>query len=224
MSVTPEYIAADTQYVASPIVLTGGIAGSGAIPIVKITDPAITGITATVNSVTGASDGQRFASYGPLPGGTLISNQVAQYPFANQSIAANAIISQPLNISMYMLAPAGNVLGVTHRQTAMIALQGALSQHNNLGGTYSVITPSFIYVGCLMLAMRDISGGESLQAQYRWELDFFQPLVSLAAADKAYNGMMQSIANGTPIGSVPTYSTGLPVGNPQSVAFKNLSQ
>src|SRR5690242_11026591 len=47
-----------------------------------------------------------FANFEPIPGARLISQQVGHYPFANQAVAANAVIPQPLPVSLLMKCPA----------------------------------------------------------------------------------------------------------------------
>ncbi len=212
-------------YQLTPIILTGGIATAqgGAIPIIKLTDPSVSGISVTsagvaiTGTVTGASDPQLdgfFASYMPLPGASLIANEVATYPFANQSVAANAIITQPLNISMLMTCPANGSGGYWQKQTTMSSLQSSLAQHNSLGGTYSIITPAYIYTYCIMTGMRDVSGGDSKQVQYAWQLDFTQPLVTTQAAAQAKNSLIQQIESQVPPSTAGTRPGGLPVANP----------
>lgn len=212
----------------SPLVLTGGLATAqgGALPIISITNPLIQGITATVNSVTvagqvtGAANPQldgTGVNYYPVAGGTLIDNQVAIYPFANQAVAANAIISQPLNISMSMLIPATELLPFSQRLSIMMALVSTLKIHINLGGLFSVITSVYVYTNTILKMMRDVSGGETNQSQYRWQLDFYQPLVTLQAANQAQNGLMQTLTKGTPISGTPSWATGLQINNPTNV-------
>lgn len=185
----------------SPIILTGG--GSltnltgGMLPIVAITEAA-----SFVNGIlnggieTGLDD--FFAHFRPLPGSTLIDNAVGHYPFANQAIAANAIITQPLRISLLMFCPAKDTGGYIAKLATMTALQNALSQHIASGGTFTVATPSFIYTNCLLLSLKDISGGETKQAQYVWQWDFEQPLITQQDADQAQNSLMQKLTNGSP--------------------------
>jgi hypothetical protein len=228
MSVSAGYIRYKTQTQITPIILTGGLATAqgGAIPISSITNPLLQGITATVNSITVAAqvtgtgnpqlDGTG-TDYQPVAGGTLIDNQVAMYPFANQAVAGNAIISQPLNISMSMLIPATAQMPFSSRLSIMMALVSTLKLHINLGGLFSVITSVYVYTNTILKMMRDVSGGETNQAQYRWQLDFFQPLLTLQAANQAQNGLMQTLTNGTPIAGTPSWATGLPVNNPSNV-------
>lgn len=228
MSVSSGYLQYKLQTQLSPIILTGGLATAqgGAIPIISITNPLIQGITATVNSitvagqVTGAPNPQLDGTgtdYQPVSGGTLIDNQVAIYPFANQAVAGNAIIAQPLNISMSMLIPATASMPFSSRLSIMMALVSTLKIHINLGGLFSVITSVYVYTNTILRTMRDVSGGETNQAQYRWQLDFYQPLVTQQAANQAQNGLMQTLTKGTPISGSPSWATGLPVNNPSAV-------
>lgn len=204
----------------SPIILTGGgIATNmpgGMLPIVAITEAA--------NFATGLLDGGTdmsldafFAHWVPIPGGTLINNQFGKYPFANQSVAANAVITQPLQISMKMICPVKSAGGYAAKLVTITALQAALAAHGAGGGTYTVATPSFLYTNCLLLDVKDISGGESKQAQTVWQFDFEQPLITLASAQAAQNSLMSQITNGTPISGTPAWSgLGNSVGLPPS--------
>jgi hypothetical protein len=221
MSINPGMIAFKMAYQLSPIILTGGIATSlgGALPIIALTEGAITLLAGLLTGSENLELDNFFAHYLPNPGSTLIQNEIAHYPFANQSVAANAIIAQPLNVSMTMLCPVRNLFGYFTKTATMSALQKSLAQHNSLGGTYSIATPAYLYTNCIMLSMRDVSGGDSKQAQFAWQLDFEQPLITLQAAQSALNGLMQKIAGGTQITGAPTWSSGLTIGNP----FKALS-
>jgi hypothetical protein len=225
MSISPGYIAFKMATQLSPIILTGGIATAlgGALPIIALTESGLSLLAGALSGSSSIELDNFFAHYTPLPGASLINNQVATYPFANQAIAANAIIAQPLNISLKMICPVRNLLGYPLKFATMSALQKSLSQHNSMGGTYSIVTPSYIYTYCIMTGMRDISGGDSKQLQYEWQLDFMQPLVSLQAAQQALSGLMQTITNGTPISGTPTWSSGLSIGNPTSALTQSLA-
>lgn len=189
----------ETKYALTPIILTGGIAssGSGGLPI---------------STLTGGLS-PPFAHYYPLQGGTLIQNQVATYPFANQAIAANAIIVQPNTISLMMVCPAKEGWAWSSKTPVMTGLQNSLSVHINKGGLFSVATPSYIYVGCILMSLRDISS-DPRQPQSEWQWEFFQPLTSQSQAQQALNSLTQKIANGTPPAGSPTNAPGLPVNNP----------
>lgn len=192
----------------SPIVLTGGIAQAipgGMLPIIAITEPlnAISGIlggTADVNM------DDFFAHYKPLPGGTLIDNHVGEYPFANQAVAANAIISNPLVISMMMTCPVRNPFGYPIKLITITALQAVLAQHNSLGGTYIIVTPSYFYTNCVMLRMVDASHSGSQQAQNAFQLDFRRPLLTVEDAEGAENSLMSKLTGGSQVNGNPSWS------------------
>jgi hypothetical protein len=74
-----------------------------------------------------------------------------------------------------------------------------------------------------MLRMTDASGGETHQAQYRYQLEFLQPLVTEAGAQQSYNNLMSKIGSQTQInpdgnGQVGWSGLGNTVGNPDSGA------
>lgn len=217
MSVSSGLLAWKLQYSISPIILTGGLATAqgGAIPIVTITNPGD-----SLSQISDASNPQLdglFATYKVMAGGTLINNRVGTYPFANQAVAANAIIADPLTISMAMICPAGVQGGYSVKSSIMTTLQSTLALHNNMGGTYSVVTPARIYTFCILTGMRDISDAGSNQPQFMYQLDFFQPLVSQAAATAALNGLMTKLSNGSAPSGTPGFAAGSPVTNPLNV-------
>lgn len=237
MGSSASQIAWTIAFQKTPILLTRGIAANlpgRILPIIALTEAA--------NFVSGLLQGRVnidldsfFANFKPLPGSQLLSFQAATYPYANQSVAANSIISQPLPISMLMTCPAqvpsagptvtGPSLpgvstlaqkagGYPGKLAIMTALAQTLALHSGMGGTYSVMTPAYIYTDCLLLSMRDVTGGESQQVQYTYQLDFSQPLVSLASAQSALNRLMQNLSDNTPIDGDP--STELPTALPAS--------
>lgn len=165
---------------ASPIILTNGIAQSvpgGYLPIIAITEAV--GIR-EIASLIGAGEfpSQYFANYRPVSGSTLIKNEVAMYPFFTQQIAANAQIQQPLNVSMLMVAPAGQGTAFPTKLATMSAMKALLDVHTNLGGTYIVVTPSWIYTNCLLTQISDVSTSETNQTQWAYQWDFVQPLLT----------------------------------------------
>lgn len=195
-------------YEVSPIIFTGGIAANipgGMLPIIAITE-ATSFVLGLLQGNVGTSLDNYFAHYKPLPGGTLTNNQIGQFPFANQSVAANAIISQPLNISLEMACPVRQSGGYLGKQVIFAALQSAIQQHTAAGGTYTVATPAFIYTNLILTGLRDITGSDSKQAQIHWQWDFTKPLVALADATTANNSLMSLIAGGLPISGVPSWS------------------
>lgn len=185
----------------SPIILTDGIASAipgGMLPIIAITE-ALNFPDGLLTGGVGLGLDEFFAHFRPLPGATMIDNQFGKYPFANQAVAANAVIAQPFTISLLMVCPVRLDAGYPIKTAIMTALQAALAQHNANGGTYIIATPSRFYTNCVMTGMRDVSNQESKQAQNAWQLDFEQPLLTLAAAQQAQNGLMSKITSGTQI-------------------------
>lgn len=205
---TPGLAAFKLGFQLSPIILTGGLAQNVvgfALPIISITEAA--------NFADGLLAGGEnielddfFANYQPIPGTSLIEQQAATYPAANQAIAANAVISQPLTVSMLMTCPARNRIAYGVKLATMSALRAALAQHNALGGTYTVVTPSQIYFDCLMTGMRQVDNGGSGQVQFAWQIDFIQPLLTISAVQNALNGLMSKIDAGLPINGQPAWS------------------
>jgi len=210
----------------SPITLTGGVAlniPGGMLPILSLTQASsFTGLLSGGEDV-GLDD--FFAYFYPLPGSSLIDQQIGMYPFANQTVAANAIIVQPLAVTMLMMVPVRDPSGYQTKLSNMTAVQNSLHQHNTSGGTYTIATPSYFYTNCVMTAMHDISSGDSKQAQIQWKLDFIQPLISLqaaAASQFALNSMMQQLSSGVQttglgFGLQPT------IGLPPSLATPGIS-
>lgn len=183
-------------YQISPIILQGGIFPSASMPIISLYGSSSL-ILSALNFVTGATDPtQLFPVYLPLPGSTLISNQVGMYPFANRQVAANAVIQQPLTLSMQMIAPVNQPGGYLTKLAMFTALQGSLSQHNAAGGTYNVMTPAFLYTNLLMTGMEDMTSGQGNQKQIEWRLDFIQPLVTQQAAAAAQSSLLSLITSG----------------------------
>lgn len=192
----------------SPIILTNGIASTipgGMLPIIAITEAAN-----FVEGLLGGADvlslDSFFAHFRPLPGSTLQNNQIGKYPFANQSVAANAIITEPLNVSLLMSCPVKPDANYAAKLMTLTALKVTLDSHNAAGGTYIVATPSFIYANCILTGVRDVSGGESKQVQTDWQFDFEAPLISLAAAQQAQNTLMSKLSSGTAISGTPAWS------------------
>jgi hypothetical protein len=211
-------------YQLSPILLTGGLASQigssiggaiggdiggalssgigGALPLILFTE----GASLLGNLASGAAPTQPFANFTVIPSGKLIAQQIGHYPFANQSVASNAVITEPLTVSVRMDCPAADPGTYVAKLAVLTALQAALTTHNASGGLYTILTPGFVYVNCIMTALTDISGAGSNQVQYQWLFDFEQPLVTLAAAQQAYGALMNKIAGGTQISGAPAWT------------------
>ena len=220
MSGDPGKDAYQLSFQVSPIIFTGGIASlipGGMLPALAISD-AISFTTGLLSGATDFSLDDAFAQFMPLPGSTLIDNKIGMYPFANQSVAANAIIFEPLTISLMMLCPVkSNGPGYASKLASMIALQSSFSQHNQQGGTYTIATPSYFYTNCVMVRMEDASRSDSKQVQTAWKIDFIQPLISLSSVEQAQNSLMNQLSGGLPTDG-STSGLGQPVGQPASLA------
>ncbi len=141
-----------------------------------------------------------------MPGATLSSQQIGHYPFANQAVAANATIQQPLVVSMKMTVVAQTRFGYPAKGAIMTAVATVLTNHNGLGGTYIVATPSYIYTNCLFKEMREIGGGNTKQPQNAWQLDFEAPLLTLNQATQALSNMPRRTEAGLIQIGQPAYS------------------
>jgi hypothetical protein len=205
----------------SPIILVGGVAanipGGGMLPIVAITQALsfVGGLLSGGDDLTDLDD--FFAHFVPLPGSTLGEQQIGKYPFANQAVAANAVIRQPLNISLRMICPARDESGYAVKTATMQALKSTLDLHNGSGGTYVVATPSYFYTNCVFLRLFDVSSADDKQVQNTYQWDFEVPLLTLQDAQNAQGNLMNQISNGTAITGSPAWSgLGPTVGNPAS--------
>jgi len=192
----------------SPIILTGGIASSipgGMLPIITITEAA-SFVTDLLNGSVDDTLDNFFAHYRPLPGSSLVDNDIGQYPFANQTVAANATIANPLTISLQMICPVRKAGGYTAKLIAFTALTQVLAMHTAQGGLYTVATPAQIYTNLILRKLHDVSAGQSAQAQHTYQWDFEQPLVTFSAAASAQNSLMSKLSSGTQISGDPTWS------------------
>jgi hypothetical protein len=186
-------------YEISPIILTGGVArlSGNYLPIVAITEVA----NFTLGLLNGRSPinlDNFFAHFKPVSGSTLIDNEVGDYPFANQSVAANAIIARPKKISMLMLCPAKGSGAYVSKLATFTALKDILDSHNQSGGTYIVATPAYMYTNCIMTTMIDVSTSDTKQVQNAYQFDFVQPLITLNQTQEVLNTLMSKLNGGLP--------------------------
>jgi hypothetical protein len=180
----------------SPIILTEGLAKmlpGHMLPIVTILQAGSL-VTGLLSGEINLGLDDFFCHFVPLPGSTLIQNQVGMYPFANIDTAANAIIKQPLNVSLIMNCPVNKEAGYISKFMTISALKGSLEYHISLGGSFIVATPSYIYTDCLLISLEDASNGESLQAQNAWRWDFIKPLVTMSDALNAQSSLMGKLS------------------------------
>jgi hypothetical protein len=190
---------AQLSFQVCPIVLTGGAASQipgGMLPILSLFSGV--GVNALGLPFDIGDLDDAFGAFNILPGGTLVSQQIAKYPFANQSVAANATIREPLTLSIIMDAPMRGPQAWAIKQMIFTSLKATLDNHNNLGGTYTIITPAYMYTDLIMVSLTDNSRGNNSLPQNAWRFDFEKPLVSLADLQGAQNLLMSKITNGTP--------------------------
>jgi hypothetical protein len=183
----------------SPILLVGGIATNipgGVLPIAVLTE----GISIAGGLLHGNIGIEPSARFIPQAGTTLIQQDVANLNFYNQIAAANAVVNKPNRVLMQMLRPASTVNGgYANKGITFSALKMTLDMHNQSGGSYIVLTPSFIYTSCLMKSMVDNSGfsGQNKQVQYSWLLEFEQPLLSISQLEAKLGSIMDRFDSGT---------------------------
>lgn len=200
----------------SPIILVGGIASGSLgnmLPIIALTGQAASFLQGVVSSGN-LSATDFFASFQPVAGGTLINNTVGTYPFANQSVAANAIIQQPLNISLRMLCPVNQEGGYLTKLPILTSLQQSFQNHNASGGLYNIATPGFVYTNCIMTGMQDVTPGNTAQQQVEFQIDFTQPLVTTQQTSSAFSSLMGKLQAGQPVTSSSWSGIGPSTGTP----------
>lgn len=210
MSYTPGSAAWKIAFELSPIILTNGLFNAfpgRMMPVIAVTE--------ALNLPLGALGGgslsldKAFAHFMTLSGTSLVDQDIARVPFANQAVAANAVIRLPLQVSLVMLCPVQTPFGMFSRLPIMMALTEVFNQHNNAGGTYIVATPSRIYTNCVMRSMRDVSTQMTKQPQNAWQIDFEQPLITLEDAEQAENGLFGMLTAGLPVSGNPPLPSGL---------------
>ena len=189
-------------YEVSPIILTGGLASFSpvGVPLVAITEALSAAYTTNPFQLL-SSQGirlpdQPFFTFRPMPGSTLWKSDIAEFPFFTNQVAANAQIQQPLNVSLLGYCPAGPDAPFAIKTATMIALKLAIQNHCNSGGTFTVLTPSFVYTDCLLTNLVDVSTGETNQPQVAWQFDFVQPLITFPGQLGALSNLMGAIADG----------------------------
>ncbi|EBX9237472.1 Uncharacterised protein [Salmonella enterica] len=183
----------------SPVILCDGVAQSipgGMLPIVALTQSAsyVSGLMGGAIELTDLD--KYFCHWRAAPGGTMVDYDIGRYPFANQAVAANALLSQPLRIPMLMDAPVNENTGAMTKLVTLSSLQAVLQAHASLGGTFIVATPGIIYSNCILRTVRDVTGSSDALPQRQWLWDFEQPLLSESGAEQAINSYLGKIDNG----------------------------
>jgi hypothetical protein len=178
------------SYELSPIILTNGIAANltgGALPIINLLGDA------DIDTGFNQDGRDNFSHFQPIPGGSLIDNEIGRYPFANQAVASNSTIANPLVISLLMLSPVNQQGGYADKINRLTSLKSSLDAHTAAGGTYTVATPGFIYTNCILLSLRDVTKSGPGQPQSAWQWDFIKPLLTLEDAAAAMNALLSKI-------------------------------
>jgi hypothetical protein len=192
----------ELAYQVSPLVLTGGMALSAPgsmMPFLAFANSAIFAGLASASATTGLNNlDDAFGAFQVYPGGSLVENIIGKYPFANQYVAANAIIRDPIHISLIWETPMRGIGAWAVKLATMQALKATLDSHNNAGGTYSVITPAYVYDNLVMTALFDNSRADTPLPQNAWRFDFERPLVQLQELTSALSQLMAQLTNGTP--------------------------
>lgn len=192
-------VAADLAYRCSPIFLTGGIATEttgSVMPMILLTESLGFANSILTGDISTNTD-SFFAHFFPLPGASLINNSVGMFPFSNQTVAANALISEPLNLSMQMICPPRGAGAYVTKMATISALQAALYKHNNMGGMYTIATPGYIYTNMIMTGFRDVSPDPARLPQSAFQIDFVRPLTQLSEAQQVQSTLMSKLTNGT---------------------------
>jgi hypothetical protein len=190
----------------SPVILSGGVTAAmgGMLPIIALTETAN-----FVNSLLGGSSlslDQFLCHWKPMPGWEMISYEIGEYPFANQTVAANAMIKNATNMSFTMDCPVKDSGGYLTKLITFTALQATLLAHAALGGTYILASPTAIVPNCVLLRMSDQGNQESKQVQTRWQFDFRKPLLTINDAQNAQNALMSQISGGGAVTSNQTWT------------------
>lgn len=200
----------------SPVILCNGVAEAvpgGMLPIVALTQSAsfVTGLIGGAINLTDLD--KYFCHWRPVQGATMVDYDIAKYPFANQTVAANALLAQPLRVSLMMDAPVNENTGAMTKLVTLSALQAVLQAHANLGGTYIVATPSIIYNNCILKTVKDSSTGNDPLPQRSWLWDFEQPLITTTDADRAVTNFLKRIDAGDPNKAPSWTNTASALGN-----------
>ena len=197
----------DALYQINPLFLQGGsVASIGGYCPFSLLAGALLG---NVQGLLGS--GEPLGKWWVLPGGKMLNQSVATYPFASQQVAANATVQEPLTLSMLLRAPVKDGFGYATKPAIWTSIQTALTAHNNAGGTYTIFTPALFYQNGLLLNVSDVTSGGTKQEQVDWQFDFFFPLITQQGAQSAFSTAMQKLQGGQPVTGAPTWaSLGVP--------------
>ncbi|MXV44320.1 hypothetical protein GS501_04575 [Saccharibacter sp. 17.LH.SD] len=191
-------------YQISPLILTGGVAEKmgGAVPIIVYTQAValLNGLVA--GGISGKLEGYDLDSmwchWSPMSGATLVDNSIAEYPYANQSVAANAMVVNPLTLSMQMICPPSGAGAMATKLATLQSLQVILNKHAQLGGAYIVITPGQVYTGMLLTRVSDTTPNPTAAAASQFQFDFTRPLTQKSENVQKQSTLMKKLSGGMP--------------------------
>lgn len=167
------------------------------MPIAVLTE----GLSITNGLLHGEIRTRSMAAFTPMAGTTLVQQDLCNLNFYNQVTAVNATVRKPNRVVMQMIRPASTEDGgYTTKGMTFTALKMALDMHNQYGGCYTVLTPSFIYTRCLMRSFIDTSGfsEQNKQVQHTWQIEFEQPLSSVEQTVKTLASVLDKFDKGMP--------------------------
>lgn len=191
----------------SPIILNGGIAKDipgNSLPIAVFTE----GLS-IVNGLLSGGDNNPSTRFYPMAGTTLVQQDIGNYNFFNQVTAANAVIIKPNRIIMQMITPANTTNNkYTQKALTFAALKVALDSHNQAGGSYTILTETHIYTGCVMRSFVQSSNlsAENKQSQYSFLLEFEQPVLTTTELGQTLNNILAKFSSGTNAGGTIAWS------------------
>lgn len=212
-------------YRVSPVILTGGIASSltssispsglfgstlssiasVGIPIAMIIDPV------SLLDPTSLNVDDLFAHFTPMTSGTLLDFTVAKQPYANQTVAGNAMVQNELVISVNMECAYRGSANMITRIAVIQAFQAVISKHVSMGGRFTVLTPGMTYTNALLVRITDVSD-DPTKPQTSFQLDFERPLITKVEAAGASSTLMSKLTSGQQTaGSWVSASSGNPL-------------
>lgn len=140
---------------------------------------------------------------------TLINNSISQYPYANQTVAANALVTQSPSISMQMVCPPRGSGAMLAKILTIQSLISLLNKHCQLGGYFNIITPGQFYTKMLLTSVTDSSPDATSQPASQYTFQFTRPLTQKNEAAQKMSTLMTKASDGMPsIGDVGSTGSG----------------
>lgn len=181
----------------APIVLVNGIANRTSQNMLSFLALAMPGIFIDPTNASYTDLDNAFGAFNVYPGGTLCAQTVPMYPLADMTMAANAIVRDPNQISLIWETPMRGQNAWSNKLTTFINLKMMLDTHNNSGGLYYIMTPAYFYDNCILVALTDNSRAGNSLPQNAWRFDFIRPqIVQQDQAFSSQSRLMQKISGG----------------------------